>query len=94
MGRVATACVSGKDDGGQQASESLGEDARCFDTIDKCGANALHWAHRALELDGRARGYTADEWLPTVFDITGHLLETARVDREPPSLVDGDVDGG
>jgi len=63
-----------------------------INTIDKCGATALHWAHRALELDGRAHGYTADEWLPTVYDITGRLLESAQSDSEPPSVVEAAQD--
>ena len=48
----------------------------------------LHRCHQALELDGRAHDYTADEWLPAVYDIAASLLEAARPDREPPSLVE------
>ncbi len=51
-------------------------------------AVALHRCHRALELDGRARDYTADEWLPAVYDFAAALLEAASLDREPPSLVE------
>ena len=51
------------------------------------GAVVLHRCHRALELDGRAHGYTADEWLPAVYDIAAPLLKAARLNREPPSLV-------
>lgn len=51
-------------------------------------ATALHRCHRALELDGRAHDYRADEWLPAVYDIAAPLLETARLNREPPSLVE------
>jgi hypothetical protein len=50
-------------------------------------ADALHRCHRALELDGAKHGYHADEWLPTVYDIAGPLLESARLDREPPTVV-------
>ena len=39
------------------------------------------------KLDGAAHGYTADEWLPTVYDITAELLEPARLDSDPPTLV-------
>jgi hypothetical protein len=50
-------------------------------------ADVLHRCHRALELDGRTHDYTANEWLPVVYDIAAPLLESARLDREPPSLV-------
>jgi hypothetical protein len=50
-------------------------------------ANALHRCHRALELDGHTHGYTADEWLPVVYDAAAPLLESSRLDQEPPSLV-------
>ena len=43
---------------------------------------------QALELDGQAHGYSADEWLPAVYDIAAPLLEAARLNREPPSLVE------
>jgi hypothetical protein len=52
------------------------------------GAVVLHRCHRALELDGQAHDYRANEWLPTGFDIATPLLEEARLDREPPSLVE------
>ena len=52
------------------------------------GAVVLHRCHRALELDGRAHEYNADEWLPAVYDVAGPLLEAARLNREPPSLVE------
>jgi hypothetical protein len=48
----------------------------------------LHRCHRALELDGRAHDYTADEWLPAVYDIARRLLEEASLHREPPSVVE------
>jgi hypothetical protein len=51
-------------------------------------AIALYRCHEALELDGRAHDYSADEWLPAVYDIAASLLEAARLDREPPSLVE------
>jgi hypothetical protein len=48
---------------------------------------ALDRCHHALELDGARRGYSVDEWLPIVYDIAGTLLQSARLDTEPPSLV-------
>ena len=51
-------------------------------------AVALHRCHQALELDGQAHDYSADEWLPAVYDIAAPLLEAARLDCEPPSLVE------
>ena len=51
-------------------------------------AVALHHCHEALELDGQAHNYSADEWLPAVYDIAAPLFEAARLDREPPSLVE------
>ena len=48
---------------------------------------ALGCCQRALELDGDDHGYHAEEWLPTVYDIAGSLLESARLDIEPPTLV-------
>jgi hypothetical protein len=58
--------------------------------LDVAGTNAagaLHRVHRVLELDGSAHHYAADEWLPTIYDITAELLGSARVDAEPPTLV-------
>ena len=56
-------------------------------TTETNAADALHRCHRALEHDGHAHGYTADEWLPVIHDIAGPLLESSRLDPEPPSLV-------
>jgi hypothetical protein len=50
-------------------------------------ADALHACEHALESDAAERGYHVDEWLPTVYDITGHLLSSARLDTEPPTIV-------
>jgi hypothetical protein len=49
--------------------------------------DALGCCQRALELDGADRGYHAEEWLPTVCDIAGPLLQSARRETEPPTLV-------
>jgi hypothetical protein len=51
-------------------------------------AIALYRCHEALNLDGQAHDYSADEWLPAVYDIAAPLLETARLNREPPSFVE------
>jgi hypothetical protein len=51
------------------------------------GADALGRCHRALELDGADHGYQAEEWLPTIYDIAGPSLRSARLDIEPPTLV-------
>ena len=59
-----------------------------FDNAEKSSAIALHRCHQALEHDGRARDYGADEWLLAVYDIAASLLEAARLDREPPSIVE------
>lgn len=48
---------------------------------------ALGCCQRALELDGADHGYAAEEWLPTVCDIADPLLQSARLDIEPPTLV-------
>jgi hypothetical protein len=56
-------------------------------TAEKNAVLALHRSHQALDLDGRARGYAADDWLPAIYDVAASLLEGARLDIEPPSLV-------
>jgi hypothetical protein len=57
-------------------------------TVDDSSVAALHRCHVALELDGRAAGYSAEEWLPAVYETTAALLEGACFDRDPPSLVE------
>ena len=49
--------------------------------------DALACCHRALELDGADHGYRAEDWVPTVYDVAGPLLQSARPDIEPPTLV-------
>ena len=51
-------------------------------------AVALYRCHEALELDGQSNDYIADEWLPAVYDIAAPLLGGARLNRDPPSLVE------
>jgi len=58
-----------------------------LDTAGTNAADALHRCHRTLKLDGLGHGYTADEWLPVIYDIAEPLLESSRLDQEPPSLV-------
>ncbi len=48
---------------------------------------ALGCCQPALECDGADHGYRAEGWLPTVYDTTGPLLQSARLDTEPPTLV-------
>jgi hypothetical protein len=59
-----------------------------FDNAEKTSAVALHRCQQALELDGREHGYSAEDWLPAVYDTAASLLEAARLNREPPSLVE------
>ena len=56
-------------------------------TADINAADALHRCHRALELDGHAHDYAADEWLPVIYDAAAPLLESSQLDRDPPSVV-------
>ncbi len=49
--------------------------------------DALGCCQRALELDGADHGYTVEEWLPTLYDIAGPILQSARLNVEPPTLV-------
>ena len=58
-----------------------------LDTAETNAADALRRCHRVLELDGDAHGYTADEWQPVIYDIAGPLLESSRLDHDPPSVV-------
>jgi hypothetical protein len=57
-------------------------------TAETNAALGVRRMHSALELDGVTHGYTADEWLPAVYEIAAGLLESARVDREPPSFIE------
>ena len=57
------------------------------DTAERNAADALHRCHRALELDGAAHGYSAEEWLPVVSAVAGPLLESASLSPEPPAIV-------
>ena len=59
-----------------------------LDNAERHSAVVLHRCHRALELDGRAHQYEADDWLPVVTDSATSLLEAACLRREPPSFVE------
>lgn len=62
---------------------------RLTETAEQYAASALHRCHRALELDGGAHAYTAEDWLPTIYDVAATLLRSARLDEEPPTVVRG-----
>src|ERR1019366_6042491 len=57
-------------------------------TLDSTAAGSVHRCHLALELDGRRRGYTVEEWLPAAARVPGGVWAAARLDREPPSVVE------
>ena len=61
--------------------------AELLATAEANATDALHRCHRALELDGLAHGYTAEEWLPVIYDGAAPLLESSRLDQDPPSVV-------
>jgi hypothetical protein len=58
-----------------------------LDTAETNAADALHRCHRALELDGHAHDYVVGDWLPVIYDAAAPLLESSRLDRDPPSVV-------
>jgi hypothetical protein len=62
------------------------------ESANRNAASALHHCHRALELDGAAHGYTAEEWIPKICDAAARLLNSARLDQEPPTVVRGAQD--
>ena len=61
--------------------------AGLLDTAAANAADVLHRCYRALELDALTHGYTTEEWLPVIYDGAAPLLESSRLDQEPPSLV-------
>ena len=58
-----------------------------LDTAGRKATDTLRRCHRALELDGQAHNYTAGDWLPVVYDTAAPLLESSRLDQEPPTIV-------
>lgn len=57
------------------------------ENADRNAASALHRCNRALELDAAAHAYTTEEWVPRICDVAARLLGSARLDQEPPSVV-------
>ena len=70
------------------ASGALALRERLLRNVENNSAVALYRCHEALELDGQAHDYSADECLPAVYDFAAPLLEAARPNREPPSFVE------
>lgn len=68
------------------ANDDLAE--QLLTTAETNAADALHRCHRAFELDGAAHDYTTDDWLPVICEIAAPLLESSRLDQEPPSVVE------
>jgi hypothetical protein len=69
----------------RQARGTVGKEL--VETAEKNAAEALRRCHQALDLDGKARGYTPDEFLPIVYDTAGALLESADPSEDPPTFV-------
>jgi hypothetical protein len=67
------------------ARAALSEDL--IATAKKNAGVALHGCHHALELDSDDRGYTVEEWRANVYEIATRMLESARPDEEPPTVV-------
>jgi hypothetical protein len=57
-------------------------------TASRNTASALRRCHLALEQDGAAHAYTADEWLPVICDSASRVLLLARLDDGPPTAVE------
>lgn len=62
--------------------------AELLATVDATATGSLHRCQLALEADGRARGYHADEWLPLTYEQAAHWLEDSSPASEPPALVE------
>jgi hypothetical protein len=56
-------------------------------TVDQSAAGSLRRCHLALDADGRTRGYTADEWLPAIYDVADDELQRASMTDDPPAVV-------
>jgi hypothetical protein len=61
---------------------------RLLSTASRNTALTLRRAHLALEQDGAAHGYRAQEWLPVICDIADRGLQSARMDEDPPTIVE------
>ena len=67
----------------QRGADVVGE---LIATIDATATGSLHRCHLALESDGRARGYDADEWLPLAYEQAADWLQHASPSADPPSV--------
>ncbi len=74
--------------GTDRAAQGAAIVTQLFSTIDETAAGSLRRCHLALEADGRARGYPADEWLPYIYDETAEELGQASPTAQPPSLIE------
>ena len=70
------------------STESVGVAEQLLARAERDAADVLRCCRAVLELDGRNHDYGVDEWLPVAYDIAAPLLEHARLDREPPSVVE------
>jgi hypothetical protein len=57
-------------------------------TASRNTASALRRCDLALEQNGAAHGYQADEWLPIICDSASRLLQSAGLDEDPPPVVE------
>ncbi|HYB26095.1 MAG TPA: hypothetical protein VEF89_05740 [Solirubrobacteraceae bacterium] len=69
------------DDGAAIAEELIA-------TIDTTATGGLHRCHLALQSDGEARGYQADQWLPLAYDQAADWLQHASPATDPPPLIE------
>ena len=63
-------------------------------TLDLTAAGSLHRCHLALQADGNARDYRAEDWLPLVYDQALQALLDASPTADPPSLVEHAQEAG
>src|SRR5262249_36961797 len=68
--------------------------AELLATIDLTATGSLHRCQLALEADGRARGYLADEWLPLTYEQAAEWLEDSSPTSEPPALIEHALQAG
>jgi hypothetical protein len=57
-------------------------DAALLRTIDQTASRCLRCCHIALAADSHARGYSAEEYLPVVYDLARPVLEELSADDE------------
>jgi len=63
--------------------ELAATEAALLRTIDQTASRCLRCCHLALAADGHARGYSADEYLPVVYDLARLVLEELSADDDP-----------